>query len=92
MKVFGFVKWWWNNLETFEKVMLGVPTYMILLVSSALLFGFIGAMVVLFLAFILLVCFFVFSIYKQIMIRWEMYNRIIESERDQIIDRLKGEA
>lgn len=92
MEILKFIKWWWKNRDTNERVLIGALAIVFTLPLGIWFFGVAALLAVLLLVLVLLLGFIAYTIYNGIRNQWRLFNEAKEAEAQEIIDRLAGKT
>lgn len=92
MRLFQFIKWWWDQNDIFNRtIVIGILYSVLGILPAAILFGEIGAqiMLVIGISALLLFCLLFFLI-SYLADTWKVFNLEMPTEDVQIMNKLKG--
>ena len=92
MELIPFLKWWYRTSSTDEKAGTTAVITVVLFLLATFAFGFLKALIGLFITFITLVLIFgiIIPIYKHVNKRWTKFKEYREREAQDIVDKLAG--
>jgi len=90
MKILKFIGWWWTSLGTVNQWGIGISSTLVTSLIGAFLFGPKFLLAILSLALMFLFCIMIYAIYRLVEQKWSEYNQYLDSEQQEVVDRLRG--
>jgi len=91
MKILNFLRWLWEQSSVDAKILTILLFLIGILVPGCMIFG-IKALLIFFIAIVaVLSLVLIYAVYRSIKEQWQKYNESLEIERQQIVDKLRGD-